>query len=243
MGATSANSKTQITKKSLVKDTVDRLRSEIIIGMFPVGERLTETRLSELCNVSRGTIRSAIQELANENLVEYLDNGGCIVTGLDDKSIRDITDFRMMLEIKAAGLILNSDNIVYSPLIESIDKYITRENSPIYKANPFLYYVDLDLEIHKNFIFIANNKPIYNAWLSIMPIIRELLVLRISEDKDYGPKIVDTFQPSHKKLLDYAITKDKRLLDYIEYHITGTTEQAVATIQLLREKQNNPQAK
>lgn len=236
-----ASSRTQIAKKSLVKNTLDEIRTSIILGQYPVGTRMLEIKLSEQYNVSRGTIRTVMQELAGEGLVEYLDNGGCIVTGLDEKTLQDASDFRLMLELKAAEIILNSDSIVYSPLIQTMDKLVTKENSPLYQQSPAHYYIDLDLEVHQNLMYIANNKPIYHAWLSLMPIIKELLSLRVSEEADYAAKIRDTFQPSHRLVVDYAVTKDPKLLEYITYHIRGTSAQVMKTLAALREKERlNP---
>lgn len=59
-------------KRLLDRRAADQIRSHILEGVLPAGERLLETQLSEELEVSRGTVRSALAQLANEGLVRQV---------------------------------------------------------------------------------------------------------------------------------------------------------------------------
>ena len=84
-------SKAGIDKDSVTKRVLIELRRKIIQGVYPSGSRLLETELAAAFETSRGTIRNTMQELSGEGLVEFLDSGGCVVIGINEKIVRDIT--------------------------------------------------------------------------------------------------------------------------------------------------------
>lgn len=79
-------SKAGIDKDSVTKRVLIELRRKIIQGVYPSGSRLLETELAAAFETSRGTIRNTMQELSGEGLVEFLDSGGCVVIGINEKS-------------------------------------------------------------------------------------------------------------------------------------------------------------
>jgi GntR family transcriptional regulator of vanillate catabolism len=80
----------------------DRIRSAILSGQFAPGERLQEVRLSERLGVSRTPVRSALQALASEGLLDYAPNRGYAVRKFQTSEIVDAYDIRAMLEALAA---------------------------------------------------------------------------------------------------------------------------------------------
>ena len=59
-------------KRLLDRQAADRIRAHILAGILPAGGRLLETQLSEELEVSRGTVRAALAQLANEGLVSQV---------------------------------------------------------------------------------------------------------------------------------------------------------------------------
>jgi len=57
-----------ITRKSAEAEAADALRDHVVGGGVRPGARLTEERLSGALGLSRTTIRTALQQLANERL-------------------------------------------------------------------------------------------------------------------------------------------------------------------------------
>ena len=66
---------------TLADQVFERLESDIIQGVYPRGEVLTELRLVEQLNVSRTPIREALRRLEQEHLIA--DTGkGTVVLGI-----------------------------------------------------------------------------------------------------------------------------------------------------------------
>jgi GntR family transcriptional regulator of vanillate catabolism len=80
----------------------DRIRSAILSGDFAPGERLREVQLSETLGVSRTPIRSALQALASEGLLDYAPNRGYAVRSFQTAEIVDAYEIRAMMEALAA---------------------------------------------------------------------------------------------------------------------------------------------
>jgi DNA-binding GntR family transcriptional regulator len=85
------------------EDVVDAIREAILAGDLVPGQRLVEAELSESLNVSRGTVRVALMDLAHEGLVERIANRGARVRVVTVDEAVHITEVRMLLEILCAG--------------------------------------------------------------------------------------------------------------------------------------------
>ena len=86
---------------SLADQVFDKLESDIIVGVYPRGEVLTELRLVENLGVSRTPIREALRRLAQERLVEETSRG-TVVLGITVDDLIDIMDIRQQIEGLAA---------------------------------------------------------------------------------------------------------------------------------------------
>ena len=119
-----------IAPRSLDVQAADVIREEILSGAFAPGERLLEIELSERLNLSRGTIRSALQQLTYEGLIVQFPYRGCAVSGLSSQDAWELYTLRSALEGLAARLAAgamtpdkaNSLNVALQRLIEATQK-------------------------------------------------------------------------------------------------------------------------
>jgi DNA-binding GntR family transcriptional regulator len=74
------------------------IRDAIISGEFVPNQRLVETDLSEQFSASRASIRAALLELANEGLVERVQNRGARVRAIPLAEAIEICEVRMVVE-------------------------------------------------------------------------------------------------------------------------------------------------
>lgn len=88
--------------RPLHEEVCDRLRDMIIEGEIATGERLHETNLSEVLNVSRTPLREALKLLANEGLVDLLPGRGARVSALSPESVGELFEVVSGLERLAA---------------------------------------------------------------------------------------------------------------------------------------------
>ena len=86
---------------SLADQVFEKLENDIIIGVYPRGEVLTELKLVEQLGVSRTPIREALRRLEQERLIA--DSGkGSIVLGITEEDLVDIMNIRQPIEGLAA---------------------------------------------------------------------------------------------------------------------------------------------
>ena len=86
---------------SLADQVFDKLENDIILGVYPRGEILTELKLVEQLGVSRTPIREALRRLEQEHLIE--DSGkGSVVLGITEIDLEDIMNIRHHIEALAA---------------------------------------------------------------------------------------------------------------------------------------------
>lgn len=88
--------------ESLASDQYLRIRTDILSGEFPVGQRLLETSLAARYGVSRTPVREALTALQHEGLIERTEGGFRVRTGTAQDVI-DIYEGRIALEPAAAA--------------------------------------------------------------------------------------------------------------------------------------------
>ncbi|SCK52461.1 GntR family transcriptional regulator [Streptomyces sp. WMMB 322] len=77
---------------------VEAIREAIIRGEFVPNQRLVEADLSTQFGAGRASVRSALLELANEGLVERIQNRGARVRAVSLDEAVEISEVRMVLE-------------------------------------------------------------------------------------------------------------------------------------------------
>lgn len=80
------------------------LQGEILDGQLEPGSRLGEVVLAERFNVSRGPVRSALNQLADAGIVTIVPNSGARVRELGRDDARALYQVRAALEAEAARL-------------------------------------------------------------------------------------------------------------------------------------------
>ena len=85
------------------EEVVDRLRDDILDGVFSPGERLVEVDLCETFSCGRAAIRAALAQLESESLVDRQPNRGAVVHRISVAEAIEITEARGALERLIAG--------------------------------------------------------------------------------------------------------------------------------------------
>ena len=147
--------------KSLEESVFLTLEEEILSGELKKGETLTETSLSARLGVSRTPLRSALQRLAEEGLIEMKPNRGAVVIGIGTEELIDIYKIRMRLEglasAEATRRISDEDKQRLREAVELSEFYITKKDAEHLK--------ELDSEFH-NVIYKASGNRLLCKTLS-----------------------------------------------------------------------------
>ena len=107
---TEANDRSAAPSREAV---VEAIRQRILRSELVPGQRLVEAELCELLGASRGTIRTALMDLAHEGLVERIANRGARVRVVGLEEALQIAEVRMVVEslcvARAAERITNKE--------------------------------------------------------------------------------------------------------------------------------------
>lgn len=82
---------------SLADQVFQKLENDIILGVYPRGEILTELRLVEELGVSRTPVREALRRLEQERLIRESGKGS-VVLGITEDDLLDIMNIRQRVE-------------------------------------------------------------------------------------------------------------------------------------------------
>lgn len=122
----------------------EALRAAIIAGEYAPKQRLVEIDLCERFGTSRFILRSALQELAAQGLVEFQRNRGARVREISLTEAIEITEVRILLEgllaARAAERVSKSDIVMLRKLTK--DMRIAVDKSEL------LTYSELNARLH-----------------------------------------------------------------------------------------------
>jgi DNA-binding GntR family transcriptional regulator len=135
-------------------DVAGALRDAILAGDYVPGQRLVEADLCERFGTTRFIVRSALQQLAAQGLVEVLRNRGARVRTVSMEEAVEITEVRRALEAmcaaRAAERATAQDRAQLRQLIRSMKAACT--------AGELLRYSDLNGSLHTAIRSIAGHQ-------------------------------------------------------------------------------------
>ena len=160
----------QLTYPNINRDPLSlhiaRMLEEAIIKQeIMPGDRLIETKISELFNVSRGPVREAMIELESLGLVERTPYKGAVVSHLSEKDIDELKSCRMSVEILAAKLIMRKDAQRDKTLL--VLQSILDEMMIHMQNNNHAGFIALDFKFHDELIHQAENSLLEEMWKPI----------------------------------------------------------------------------
>lgn len=144
----------RIKYTSLPDAVYTELRRRILNNEFLAGEHLVESRIAEEFGVSRTTLRSALRDLANENLITMTDRRGSFVARMSSTEIADSCFARYVLE---AGATCEDLRWITPELFEELERQIERMKVSALTQD-MATIVDADTDFH-GVILAASDRP------------------------------------------------------------------------------------
>ena len=149
-----------IEKRSLNNAAADQLRQVIVTGAVAPGVRLTEVALAVRMNLSRGTIRAALQRLVTEGLVVQRPYAGWEVASLTSRDAWELYTLRGAFEALAARLAAeNIDTTKRRTLMEAFERLTNAANFNDPKA-----ITDADLSLHKTIVSLSGHRRLADQY-------------------------------------------------------------------------------
>lgn len=209
----------QFKTVSLADQVFEKLETDIITGVYPRGEILTELKLVEQLGVSRTPIREALRRLEQERLIT--DTGkGSLVLGITLDDLMDIMDIRQRIEGLAAYYA--TKNITTEGLEEL--KQINELQDFYYSKGDIEHLRQIDDRFHDAIYELSQRTVIYDT---LLPLHRKTQrYRRISiEDKTRQELSVK----EHKAIFNAIISGNAALAcELTERHIANAKENMIA---------------
>lgn len=199
---------TDLSQNRPIREVVyESIRTTLIEGRVPAGERFVEKEYSQRLNISRTPVREALKQLESENLVEYVPRVGVVVKRITKDDVIEIYKIRESLEILVAECAM--ENITEKEIeeihelldltektnqqgdIEKVIELFSEFNTLIYKASKMkrlpimISNLNTYLQRFRN-ISILDNDRREKALLEHRLIINSI----VSKDKELAAKVI-----------------------------------------------------
>lgn len=142
-----------IIPRSLDYQAADVIREQILSGHFPPGTRLLEVQLAEQLNLSRGTIRSALQQLIYEGLVVQFPYKGCAVLALSSQDAWELYTLRSALESLAVQLATEAITPEKANILNTAFQHLVKAAQKGNRGE----VADADFALHKTIIKLSGH--------------------------------------------------------------------------------------
>lgn len=181
-----------------LRDQVYRgIQEAIIQHRFVPGDRIYEEELTKQMKVSRTPVREALVLLEWDGLVEIRPNRGCFVIELDEDDVRDVFEMRLLLENRAAELVIDKLTEVDFQALEDV---IAHQKS--------LAGQDLagaaDLSFHEYLVMRSESRRLLKAWKVIAGQF-SLAFTYVDESELLNPQ---TAEEDHRRILAAYRSRD-----------------------------------
>ena len=210
----------RLTRKRATDEVYESLREAILNRYFKPGERLQVDEIADKLGVSLTPVRHAVQQLANEGLIEIKPRSGTFVATLSIEDIEATFEVRIALEClaaeKAIERIRPNELARIEDLLVSLRQKVTDEESlrKHEKANS---------ELHQLLINAAGNKrlaEIYNGLNAHLTIARIHAAERNQPSAaDFGKRF-KIEQAEHEEIVEALKARDvERMQAALRAHI------------------------
>ena len=194
-------------------DALIALRKDLLTGKFGVGQHLKKEALAQQYQVSRGSVTYALHKLETEGLVACEQNGRVRVIGISVQDIVDMYEIRLLLEKKAMKILMEKENVDYSPLVQVMNSLNT-EMAKGEAADP-VQMAKLGFSVHIAMFQMCGNKAIFLAWKGASGLMQEIININGSH-----VTAEETYR-KHKTLYECIIQKWPNSVQIIEEHLTA----------------------
>ncbi|TDP49825.1 GntR family transcriptional regulator [Aminicella lysinilytica] len=190
---------------SLANQVFETLERNILNGTYPIGEVISEKRLSEELGVSRTPIREALNRLADEDLIKDSPMGN-VVLGITDKDVDDTFEVRRRIEIMAtrwAAKAMTKEQLdEMKNIIDQQEFYASKDD--VDKVR------DLDTEFH-DLIYDSCGSPVVRSVL--MPLHHKMHKFR-KASLAHEHRMIESIE-EHRNIYNAIIKGDEKKVESI----------------------------
>lgn len=209
------------SRRTLQSQVMQRLRDEIVGGVFAPGEKMNEAVLAAAFGTSRGTVREALRKLEQDGLLRSIPHRGTFVRGLDADEITHIYQVRAALESLAARAAAAHADV---SAIDAIEARLAEIRDIDGRKAGFRERIQADLAFHEAICVASQNEILVGLWRSLVDRITAMMM-------SVGSVPIQTLQKveSHGMLLEAIKRGDPaEITSVFEQHFARSAATAAA---------------
>lgn len=181
----------------------DSILKDIIEGRYKQNEIINEKQLIEKYGVSKSPIRDALIELCSEGVLISHPRYGYEVVRINEKEIRDIVNFRIMVE---TGCLRDAASIMTRTDIEELREFTLNECTVKDQDVTALVHWDNNSKFHLKLLSYSGNEYCYNMLQRSIGIMTRAYAQRHWEK--WGTISVRMGSENHLKIIDYLFERN-----------------------------------
>jgi DNA-binding GntR family transcriptional regulator len=203
---------------------VTAVRRAVVLGELRPGEKLREVKLAAALDVSRPTLREALNLLVQEGLLVQEPYRGFSVTELDADAIRDIARTRVPLDLIAITAILDDRTGRRLQLVrDAWDRYANV--GP--RADPLAQH-EAHVALHHGIWVASENSMLLRLW----PVTEALTTIALAQDQaSRGDP--ERAHRVHRELVEAILSRD---VPGIEHELARHTLDSAEELLAIREQ-------
>ena len=212
-----------IKHTSLPDAVYTELRRRILNNEFIAGEHLVESRIAEEFGVSRTTLRSALRDLANENLITMTDRRGSFVARMSATEIIDSCFARYLLE---AGAACHDLGWITPEVFDELELQIERMKVSALTQD-MATIVDADTDFHSVILSASERPRVTELWHMLDGQMGSLMRSSIEQQGIDMEDIVER----HREVIDALKTREASVIEeairshYLTHRVVNATDE------------------
>lgn len=183
------------------------LKDRLIMGHYPLGEKLRSALLADEFGLSPNTVREAMLRLAGQGLLEYEDQRGFRVPEGSAQRLHDIAEFRILLEQQGAARSIGFGGIEWEAGLTAAHHKLSHIEARMTRAadvTPLLKpWTDAEQEFHMALIAAANLSLLTETFATVYARFRQMVVHPEQGYSLYGDAIAE-----HQRILEAALDRN-----------------------------------
>ncbi|MEU6657923.1 GntR family transcriptional regulator [Streptomyces sp. NPDC046821] len=196
-----------LDRSSVVEQVASALREQLFTGRLKPGATLRESTLVESLNVSRSTVREAMQLLIGEGLLVRVPNKGVLVRQLTEADVEDIFRARRVLELSGVRAVVSASRRDLMALSTSFEAYeaAVQDGGPVEIARTHMRF-------HAAIVGLLGSPRLTEVAVSMLAEL-QLAISTVDQSSDDLPEMLQAHRKIAEMIRKAKVEEAVKLLD------------------------------